>query len=234
MSRKKTNIKVKPDLPSLKRGGADYIASAIKATGGAIPADVSLCCGPLFAELICNIIPNQRIDRVVKYMEALQERLGEFEEEFVKAQLTNENFTDVVDESIRQAARSLSDERRQYLASVVANGIKSEDIEFFETKHLLRILGEIIDVEVIILEILSSAMIGRFEEKHKEIFRPRDTSLPDQAVSKRELYSRATSGTWSHWGCWKSPTFWKMNWTCRTKCLPRTQIRPKHRPTGVR
>ena len=90
-----------------------------------------------------NVIPNQRVDRIVKFAEALQNRIAALEEEFVKSQITNENFTDLIEEGIRQAARSLSDERREYISSIIANSLTSKDIEFVESKHLMRILGEI-------------------------------------------------------------------------------------------
>lgn len=92
----------------------------------------------------------------------------------MRAQLTNENFTDLLEEGLRQSARSLSDDRRGYLASVIANSISSEDVEFFESKHLLRILREINDIEVIWLRFYLIPTIGgdtEFREKHKEILK---------------------------------------------------------------
>jgi len=157
------------NLPSLRRDTADYVASAVKAIVGAAPF-----AGSLLVEIAGNIIPNQRMERVVKYAKELEGRLAGLDQEFVKSQLTNENFTDLMEEGIRQAARSLSDERRGYLASAIANGISSEDVEFFESKHLLRILGEINDVEVIILRFyLVYAFPGdeEYREKHKAILR---------------------------------------------------------------
>jgi len=91
----------------------------------------------------------------------------------IRQNLTNENFTDLVEESLRQAARSLSDERREYIASLIANGLLTEDIAFVESKHLLRVLGEINDIEVVWLasHAVSSLFNTEFKQKHQDVLK---------------------------------------------------------------
>lgn len=154
---------------SLNSQAVDYVTSAAKAVLGTVPF-----AGSLLAEVAGTIIPNQRIERIVKFAKNLEEKLSKLNKDFVRAQLTNENFTDLLEEGLRQSARSLSDDRRGYLASVIANSISSEDVEFFESKHLLRILREINDIEVIWLRFYLIPTIGgdtEFREKHKEILK---------------------------------------------------------------
>lgn len=154
---------------SLNSQAVDYVTSAAKAVLGTVPF-----AGSLLAEVAGTIIPNQRIERIVKFAKNLEDKLSKLNQDFVRAQLTNENFTDLLEEGIRQTARSLSDDRRGYLASVIANSISSEDVEFFESKHLLRILGEINDIEVIWLRFYLIPTIDgdtEFREKHKEILK---------------------------------------------------------------
>lgn len=154
---------------SLNSQAVDYVTSAAKAVLRIVPF-----AGSLLAEVAGTIIPNQRIERIVKFAKNLEEKLSKLNQDFVRAQLTNENFTDLLEEGLRQSARSLSDDRRGYLASVIANSISSEDVEFFESKHLLRILGEINDIEVIWLGFYLIPTIGgdtEFREKHKEILK---------------------------------------------------------------
>lgn len=182
------NNESKTHLPSLKSEASDYVTSAVKAFLGAVPF-----AGSLLAEIAGTIIPNQRIERLTKYAQELENRLSKLDQEFVRAQLSNENFTDLFEENIRQAARSLTDERRKYLASIIANGLTSEDIEFFESKHLLRILGEINDAEVIILRSYLIATIGgdkNFREKHKEIIMPEPAYIgaPQRVLDKDSLH----------------------------------------------
>ncbi|MRS05506.1 hypothetical protein EG832_20165, partial [bacterium] len=154
----------------LSNSRADYVASAAKSALGMVPF-----AGSLLAEIAGNVIPNQRIDRLVNFAKCLQARIEKLEESFIRANLTNDNFTDLVEESLRHAARSLSDERREYIAALVANSLSSDDIEYFESKHLLRILGEINDVEVIWLRFFLDPVIGsdkEFIEKHNKILDP--------------------------------------------------------------
>lgn len=70
---------------------------------------------------------------------------------------------------MRQAAYSLSDERREYVASLIANGVSGTAISDQESKHLLQILGELNDVEIIWLRFYADASIGgdeEFRQKH--------------------------------------------------------------------
>jgi len=148
----------------------DYVTAAAKAALGTVP-----CVGSLLAELAGTIIPKQRIDRIVKFVEVLESILSNLEQDSVRSKMTNEHFTDLLEEAMRQAARSLSDERREYIANLIANSLSSEDIEYIESKHLLRILGEINDIEVIWLRFYLVPTIGGDEEfriKHEGILKP--------------------------------------------------------------
>jgi hypothetical protein len=149
---------------------ADYIASAVKAALGAVPF-----AGSLLVELAGTVIPNQRIDRIVKYAEALETRLSKVEREFIQEQLKDETFTDLMEEGLRQAARSLTDERRQYISSLISNSLSSDEIEYHESKHLLKILEELNDVEIIWLRFYLNPTMGgddEFRDKHKDILKP--------------------------------------------------------------
>lgn len=148
----------------------DYVTAAAKAALGMVPF-----AGSLLVELAGTFIPNQRIDRIAKFAETLEHTLANLNKDFVRSQLTNENFTDLLEEGMRQAARSLSDERREYIARIIANSLSSEDIEYIESKHLLRMLGEINDIEVIWLKYyLDLTMAGdeAFANKHANVLEP--------------------------------------------------------------
>lgn len=154
----------------LQTNNIDYVTSAAKAVLGMVPF-----AGSLLAELAGSVIPNQRIDRLSKFAIQLEARLATLDQDFVRAQLTDENFTDLLEDGIRQAARSLSDERRQYLAALLGNGISSDAISFAESKQLLRILGELTDVEVIWLRSYLNPTIdgdNEFRAKHDITLKP--------------------------------------------------------------
>ncbi len=87
----------------------------------------------------------------MRFLERLDLRVGDLESERVKAKLRQSDVIDLVEDSFHQAARALSDERLIYLAALLAGGITDDSISCEETKRLLGILGEINDVEVVIL-----------------------------------------------------------------------------------
>jgi len=165
----------------------DYVASAAKAALGAVPF-----AGSLLVEIAGTVIPNQRIDRIVAFATALDKRLRVLEHDFVRSQLTNENFTDLVEEGLRQAARAVTDERRQYITSIIANSLSSEDIEYAESKHLLRILGEVNDIEIVWLRFYLVPTFGgdkKYREKHQEILEivPAGIGAPQEVLDKSTL-----------------------------------------------
>ena len=158
------------------------MASAAKAVLGTVPF-----IGSLLSELAGTVIPNQRTDRIVKFASILERRLSELEEDFIREQVNNEQFTDLLEEGLRQSARSLSPERREYIAAVIANSLTSQDIEYIESKHLLSILNDINDVEVLWLRSYRENTMGgdsEFREKHRNVLAPIAVSM---GSSQQEL-----------------------------------------------
>lgn len=175
---------------SLKLNRSDFVASAAKSALGAVPF-----AGSLLAEIAGTVVPNQRIERIVRFAADLQRRIADLEEERIRAHLTNENFTDLVEEALRQTARSTSDERRQHIASVVATSLTADDVSFIESKHLLRLLGEINDLEVIWLRLYLHPTMGgdeEFRSKHQEVLAPRFATMgSSQAEIDNETIQRS-------------------------------------------
>jgi hypothetical protein len=152
----------------LENNKTDFDISITKAIAGMIPV-----CGSLLGEIIGNVVPNQRIDRIAKYVKHLDERLTAIPVDKLNKLIENEQFIDLLEESFYMSARVMSDERREYIINIIAKGIDSEDLIMIQSKQLLKILNELNDVEVIWLRFyLDSTMSGDkvFREKHKEIF----------------------------------------------------------------
>lgn len=144
----------------------DYVTIAAKGCLGAVPF-----VGSLLAELAGNVIPNQR-DRITKFAKVLETRLGQLERASLQARLGTPEGADLLEEAMRQAASSLSDERREYIARLIENGLSNSEINDQESRHLLRILGELSDVEVIWLRFYADATMGGdedFREKHAAV-----------------------------------------------------------------
>jgi len=165
---------------------ADYVVAAARAALGAVPF-----AGSLLAEIAGVIIPNQRVDRLVRFAGELEARLVGVEESFVRSQLSDESFTDLMEEGLRQAARSISDARRKYIASLIANSLDLEGISYAESKHLLRLLDALNDVEVIRLGSRND-LFGEDQEQYWQIHQRVLEPVLALSGSSQEEVDRAT------------------------------------------
>lgn len=129
---------------SLEDNARDHLTSSAKAILGAVPF-----AGSVLAELAGVAIPNQRLDRVARFAAELDRRLSGVEDEIIKRKWSDDDFLELAEEVVRQAARATSEERIQYLALVLVKAMTDEDVKESERRHMLRILGEINDVEVV-------------------------------------------------------------------------------------
>ena len=111
------------DSRELDKRHEDYFATAPRVVTGSVPI-----VGPLFSELASTVVPNQRMERITKSAEALDCRLRVLEAaDGITDRLGNEHFSDLLEEGIRLAVRSLTDDRHQYLATLVVNGLTMQD-----------------------------------------------------------------------------------------------------------
>lgn len=165
----------------------DYVTIAVKGALGAIPF-----AGSLLAELAGTVIPNQRMERIVRFAEILESRISNLEQGYVRSQLNNEYFSDLFEEGVRQAARSLSDDRREYISNLIANSLSEHDIEYIESKHLLRMLNDLNDIEIVWLRFYLDLTYGgdkEFREKQSAILTPIRATMadPPSVVDKEAL-----------------------------------------------
>ena len=157
MDNKKDDIEVKK---------SDLIASALKGVCGTLPI-----VGPSIAEIIGYVIPNQRIDRIASFLKALESKIDPAEKAKVEARMLEEESIDLMEDGFLHAARALSKERIDHIASLLKNSLTDEDLEQNAYKRLLFLLGEINDVEVITLMGYSMHGVEQqdFWEKHRDI-----------------------------------------------------------------
>jgi hypothetical protein len=154
----------------MKQNKMDTLALTAKSIVGVAPF-----VGPLLSELVGNLIPNQRLDRLTKYAIELDARLRKFEEDELKNKLKDETFSDLLEQSLIDASRALSDERRRYIASIIENSLNPDHIKSSEAKYLLQLLNELNDIEVIWLRyFLSNHFAGdeEFRKQHTAILTP--------------------------------------------------------------
>lgn len=173
----------------LEQNSTDYVVATAKAVLGMVPI-----AGSLLAELAGTIVPKQRLDRLADFAGKLEKRFENFDKDSIRAKLTDENFADLLEETARHAVRAVTGERREYLSALLATGISEDRISFVETKHLLRILGEINDIEVIWLRFYSNPVMNgdnEFRTKHATVLEPVSATIgSDQATLDRHALQK--------------------------------------------
>jgi len=153
----------------LESNGNDIKASLAKSVLGAVPL-----VGPFLSEVVGTVIPNQRVDRLGKFIQEVDKRLSRFEESYLNELIQDDECVDLIEESFFSASRGVSDERREYIASMLENGLSEDRIGFAESKHLLKILNELNDIEILWLRFFHRPTIGgdeEFRKKHEDVFK---------------------------------------------------------------
>ena len=176
----------------LNQNPTDYLVAIAKAALGMVPF-----AGSLLAELAGTVIPRQRVDRLVDFCQKLESKTSELDQDLIRAKLADENFTDLLEETARSAAQAVTTDRREYLASLLASGVTEDHVSFVESKHLLRILGQINDIEVIWLRFYNLPYMNGddiFRNRHASVLDPIAAHLgSDQAtLDKRALQENYT------------------------------------------
>lgn len=131
----------------LKMRPRDYARVGLKVALSSLPV-----AGPFISEIVNEIIPGDRIDRIADFCAMLDERINGIEVNLLTGVLGDPEFVDLAEEALRQAARAISKERRTYLVELVATSLSIEKLEYLQSKHLMRILDELSDIEVLWLK----------------------------------------------------------------------------------
>ena len=108
--------------------------------------------GGLTVELLNFAIPNQRQERIETLLNILASRVFNISEQELKQKFQSTDFIDIFEDVLLQSVRATSQERLEYLASVLEKGLKEEDFDRIQSKRLLEILEKINDTEVLLLQ----------------------------------------------------------------------------------
>jgi hypothetical protein len=169
------------DEISLETTSADRVASFLKAVAGTAPI-----VGSMLAEVLAVTIPNQKQDRVIAFLKVLGDKIKYIEEDVLRAKVQSESFTNLLEDALHYAARSVTDEKREYLASLLKNNLTKTEVDDIGQKELLELLSSLNDAEIIILkfETLWRKEREEFEQKHGYV-------LAHRIMDDRDAYSRA-------------------------------------------
>jgi len=168
----------------------DIVAILGKGLIGTIPF-----VGPLAAEIVGAIIPNQRIDRIESLLHHLEFKIADENKSKIQEKITEPESVDLIEDGFIQASRALSEERKEYIASLLKNSLTDEALKHIEYKRLLSILGELNDLEVLLLKSHSmyqgDSGYDEFWEKHGEALTPPNAHLGSsrEEVDKDTIYN---------------------------------------------
>lgn len=147
--------------------------------------------GPILSEVVGVMIPNYKQERLIAFAQVLGDRVKHLEADTLEAKMKTEEFADLLEDALRQAARALTPERREYIASLLKNSLTHDELAHVEEKKLLSLLGELNDAEIIILKYYSLSPLVRrdFAEIHSELFEPikRNIGAPQSNIDRAAL-----------------------------------------------
>lgn len=142
--------------------------------------------GPVLSEVINTLIPNQRIERFEKFLIILEAKLEALKNDSIINKLKEQTYIDLFEDGVHYASRALSSERINYIASLIKNSLTDEEMETVNFKRLLSILGELNDIEVIILTSYSYKYShdSEFWNKHEDLL---TVPVAHTGSSKKEI-----------------------------------------------
>ena len=147
----------------------DRSVSFLQGLVGALPV-----VGSIVANVIEQIIPEQRRERMRDYLVELERRLCQVEQGVLRDKLEEPGKVDLFEDGAFQASRALSSQRLEYIASVVAEGLTSAEREEIEAKRMLRLLDQVDDDQIVILQAKLDRNLNSesFYDRHETVLRP--------------------------------------------------------------
>lgn len=133
-------------MNQLEPNSKDRLVSVAKAVAGTLPY-----IGTLVSELLDNVVPNLRFERIVVFLQALDSKVSQIDEklECFKVNLASEEGVDLLEEGMLQASRSINYERKERLASILEKSLSEENLKYEESRKILNIFRDLTDPEVI-------------------------------------------------------------------------------------
>ena len=125
----------------LENNDSDTIASTVKLYSNIFPG-----LGPLLGEIICNYIPNQRLDRVAKYLSELSDTVEKLFDELN----TNKDKINLIETGLRISANSDFIEKCKWIANIVLKGL-CNDIKIPTAENIISIVSQLNHEQIIVL-----------------------------------------------------------------------------------
>jgi len=156
---------------------SDVISSLVKAGANLVPY-----AGPFIAEIVGNLIPNQRLDRVTKFLEILNSKIESMKDEIDILRLkTDNNLLILFEKSLICSTQTNSKEKYYYYSDFVVSCFLPNATEQMQKERILSILSELNDIEVLHLIYYSFnptiGMQNSFISKYKDVLFPHQRTM---------------------------------------------------------
>lgn len=129
------------DNESLENNISDRLAALNRSIIGTIP-----CAGPALSEIICAIIPNQRLDRVVKFLKTIDGKVNELSQIIIEDQ----NKIRLIETGLRASSNSNFEAKSEWIGNIVNNGL-DEKIDISIADEIIQIVEELNLEQIIML-----------------------------------------------------------------------------------
>lgn len=132
----------------LQTNYTDKSISILKSAFGLMPI-----AGPAAIELLGVIIPNQRMDRVVRFVELLNKDLEELREDFESfiSKVSEDKYSSLFYKACAASADAYAKERIEYIKNIFIYGMQQVDMQIYKAEGLLNLLNKVTDVEIVYL-----------------------------------------------------------------------------------
>lgn len=141
-----TNSRTRNLRNSSNDEGRENTAIVLRSTLGAIPFVV-----PALNELVNELIPDQRFERIRVFLESLDERLSTLEDSAIQHFLQSDAKIALFEDGARLSASAKQRSGGSRIARIVEQGIRGSDQDAIESSRILALLERIDDDQVIVL-----------------------------------------------------------------------------------
>ncbi len=172
-----------PNLDDTKADLARAVGSAVgKVVVGTLAASIMgiPVVGGVAAEIVGSLIPNQRLNRIADFLEILGEKLKDLDADVRDQRMKTEEFVDLFEDAMWQAARALTRERKEEIAAFLKHSLYHGELDHIQEKTLLSLLNQLNNAHILILRYHSS--FSTYSEKQAYLERHRNVVEPPRAV----------------------------------------------------
>lgn len=149
--------------------------------------------GGFLGNMLGRNITSQWNHSLTEIKNFILEKFRSIPNEKIEKVLSNPVGLDFIYEGLLQGCRATTTERRRQIAEALKNGIENEDNLLSESKHLLKIFGELNDREIIHLYYLTLTMVivddREWKSKYPGMYPDYyDETLPRSENERRKMF----------------------------------------------